>query len=356
VPPLLALDWFSVRTKWIAALAALAVALAAVFWNDLRGLVPTASDRSDWDAADLAAAPPAEAVGLGDGIDDRGGSAQLTATGAVIDLVWEADLAVTAVRFESYEDAFGTGLRFAVAADTATEGGPHCLNARITTGDGPVLLQSCVRGDRHGPPDMAAFLGKEDEDGWRADHLFLTQTANLDPAAIPMVDYYGLGFDTGDADESGLWGPNSWWPQPDLPPECGTDPGLMLRLDDLHLTDRYADPAEHTGLAETAHEQTAAFPAEDRLLLSACVPVGTGIGGDVAAVEPFTATGPVPLSRWAQFNAASAGPQPLRTAVAVDLRTCDADSTDRCSSDGTGDGPPRNSGTASDWMGELLDR
>ncbi|SDK84125.1 hypothetical protein SAMN05216298_1615 [Glycomyces sambucus] len=362
MPPLLTSARFPLRARWIVLLSAALLALAAVFWGDLRdaalGVAPASTDRTDWDAADLAAAPAAaDPAALADGIDDLAvaRTARLTAGAAVLDLVWEPGLAVTAVRVETYEDGLGSGVRLAVAADTLTEGGPHCLNARLTTGDGPALLQSCVRGDRHEPPG-AAFLGEEEADRWRPDHLFITQTANLDPAGDaprePLVDYFGLGSDTGNAYDSGLWGPNSWWPQHAPPPECATAPGLMLRLDDLHLTDRYADPDEHTRAAETVPAAAPAYPAEDRLLLPACIPVGADLLHDAVAILPFTDPGPVPFARWAQFNAASADPQPLRTAVAVDVRTCEADRIDRCSSSSAEDYPL----VAADWMAELLDR
>ncbi|MQM24007.1 hypothetical protein [Glycomyces albidus] len=359
MPPLLTADRSSLRAKWTAVLAVAAVALAAVFWDGLRdtarGLVPTASERFDWDAADLVRADPAaDPAALGDGVDDpaAAGSARLAAGGLVLDLVWEAELSPAAVRVETYEDAFGAGVRMAVAADSTTEGGPHCLNARLTTDADPILLQACSRADRHEPPRTTA------EDGWRPDHLLLTQTANLDPgqaATAPLVDYYGLGLDLGNSYDTGLWGPNSWWPQHSPLPECATAPRLMLRLDDLHLTDRYADPDAHTGAPETTAAPEPAFPVEGRLLLPACIQVGTDLRIDLVATEPFTGTAPVPLARWVEFNAASAEPQRLRTAVAVDIRTCEAATADRCSSADLGPGPDANNGVASDWMTELLD-
>ncbi|GAA1690742.1 hypothetical protein GCM10009830_43060 [Glycomyces endophyticus] len=360
MPPLLTADRFTLRERWTAVLAAAALALAGVYgtglWEAARALASASADRHDWSGADLAAAPAAADAGaLAGGIDGPTASAHLTAPGLSLDLVWETYLEVTAVRAETYEDVHGTGIRVAVAATTATEGGPHCLNARAATAAGPTLLQACVRGDRHEPPDTAVLPGDGEDGPWRPDDVFITQTANLDPAGFePLIDYFGLGFDTGNPYDSRLWGPNAWWPQHQPPPECATDPGLVQRLHDLHLTDRYADPAAHAWTFETVPTAAPAFPVEDRLVLPACLPVGTDHGTGTVAFEPFTDPGPVPLARWAEFNAAGADPQPLRTVVAFDARTCDTAAA-ACSSDTAGSGPALNTGAVSDWLPGLLD-
>ncbi|GAB4003259.1 hypothetical protein GCM10029992_44210 [Glycomyces albus] len=70
-------------------------------------------------------------------------------------------------------------------------------------------MQACSRADLPPRPDMAEFLGKEAEPGWKPDYLFVTQTANLQPAtfdAATQVDFYGFGLDVGDSNETGLWG------------------------------------------------------------------------------------------------------------------------------------------------------
>ena len=359
MPPLLpasALSAPSTARRWTA-IAAAALALTAwntdwaAAWDTARGLVPTASERHEWDGADVASAPEVDdPAALVDGIDDVAGAetARLSADGLVLDLVWEAPLAITAVQVETYADAFGTGQRLALAMDSTTAGGVNCLNASLATAEDRTTLQTCSRADMHEP------LGTETGGGWSPDHLFITQTANLDPssdAEPALIDYYGLGLDTGNAYDSGLWGPNGWSPDHDFAePVCDGDPGISLRLDDLHLTDRYDDPTGHSRGPELTRQSGPAFPAEDRLIVPACVPVGNDLR-DVVAFDPFPQAAPVPLARWVQFNASKAEAQPLRTAVAVDIRSCDA-ALARCSSADNND--PVNDGITNERMSELL--
>jgi hypothetical protein len=95
---------------------------------------------------------------------------------------------------------------------------------------------------------------------------------------------------------------------------------------------------------------------EGRLVLPACTPVDNDHVDDATALEPYADTALVPLSSWTEFNAATAEPQPLRTAVAVDVRSCDTELR-TCSSDPTVPADhyhPANSGTAGEWLDELL--
>lgn len=367
-----ALDGPSVRARWAAILAA-ALAITAwntdwmTAWDSARGLVPAQTDRFEWSAADLDTAFDAESFpGDYEGLTNpaRAGSAQLRAKGVLLDLVWDETLRLDTIRVETYKDAYGTGHRLAIAMDTTTGDDIGCLNASLRTTDANArdrtALQYCIRTDLHEPPG-------EPTDEWRPLDLFLTQTANLDPAAYSdaafdepftptLVDYFGFGFATGDAYDTGLW--KNWWsPQWYLAPECATEPGAYRRLDDLHLTDRYADPTLHGGGLEITPLGSPAYPVEDRLVLPACTPVDNDFSDGTTALEPYLDTTLTPLSSWTEFNAATAEPQPLRTAVAVDVRSCDTDPR-TCSTDtiATADDPahPSNQGTVRHWLTELL--
>ncbi|MFG3342037.1 hypothetical protein [Glycomyces sp. NPDC048151] len=363
-----ALDGPPVRARWAAILAgALAVTACgtdwAALWDTARGLVPDRTERVEWTAADFDTAFEAEPFpGDYEGIADPAGAlnAQLRAEGVLLDLVWDATLTIAAVRVETYEDAYGTGHRLAIAVDSTTGDGIGCLNASLqtasTVAEDGTLLQFCNRADLHEPPGEPA--GR-----WRPLDLFITQTANLDPAAhtdpgvddthtSTLVDYFGLGSETGDPYDSGLW-PGWQSPQSYLAPECATEPGIYLGLDDLHLTDRYGDPASRG--TELAHFGAPAYPVENRLVLPACTLVDSSFDGKTV-LEPYLDPALTPLSSWTEFNASTAEPQPLRTAVAVDVRTCDTEPR-TCSSDPTDpddSGYSANHGTADAWLTELL--
>ncbi|MEV3936154.1 hypothetical protein AB0K52_09290 [Glycomyces sp. NPDC049804] len=366
-----ALEGPPVRARWAAILAIALAATAAstdwiAAWDATRGLVPAATDRHDWDAAGLAAAPAlGDTTGLTDGIDDPAGAAtaRLEAGDVVLDLVWEAPLTLTEVRVETYTDAFGTGHRLAIGMETSTAPGTGCVNASLrapkTAAGDATALQYCIRADLHEPPG-------EPTGEWRPLHFFLTQTANLDAAAYTdppadrandptLVDYFGFGFETGNAYDTGLW-PNWRSPHWYRDPVCDTDPGIYRSLDDLHLTDRYQDPALHGTGAELTRPGSPAYPVEGRLVLPACTPVANDYFDDATALEPYADITPVPLSSWTEFNASTAEPQPLRTAVAVDVRSCDTGFR-TCSSDPTAPADPyhpANSGAVGEWLDELL--
>jgi hypothetical protein len=158
---------------------------------------------------------------------------------------------------------------------------------------------------------------------------------------------------TSDAYDSGLWpsGSASSWSHP--APTCEPEPGVYFRLDDRHLTDRYADSARHSVGAETPH--LPAYPVENRLVLPACTPLDNDHFDEATALEPHRETTLVPLASWIEFNASTTEPQPLRTAVAVDVRSCDTDIR-TCSSDPASPDPTStaNDGTAGHWLTELL--
>ncbi|WP_335988670.1 hypothetical protein [Glycomyces sp. MUSA5-2] len=350
---------YPTRARWAAILAA-ATALAAVAvdwpatWDTARGLVPAANEQYGWDAADLADSPGSP-EGLTAGFDDADAaqSARLTAADLVLELAWEPELDIESVKVETYEDAYGTGLRLGVAADTTTASGPDCLNAHATAAGRTTDLQWCVHTVQHGPVDMDGFLGKGDGDAWEADRLFVTQTANLD-AGSALVDYYGLGAATGDAYETGLW-PVGIWTGGEHPADCD-DPDLRLRIDDLHLTDRYADPAEHRQRLDEVRDAHPAFPAEGRLLSPACADIsGFGPFGSIA-VKPFRATGSVPFSGVAPYNATTRDVLPVRAAVVVDVRSCDAGIADCTADAGRETWWAANGGPGGEQMAALLDR
>ncbi|MCC3763283.1 hypothetical protein K3N28_09385 [Glycomyces sp. TRM65418] len=354
------------RARWTAVLAA---ALALTAWNTdwtalgdtARGLLPGTSEQYDWDTAELEAAPDVDnaataAEGLHDITDIE--SAMLAVDDMILLLVWDASVSIPHVRVEAYTDAYGSGLRLGIATDTTTAPGTGCVSAVLTTPEHhpSTSLQTCTRTDQHRAPDHSAVA----EDAWRPDHLFLTQTANVDPpdrARPTLIDYYGLGHDTGNAYESALWGPNI------TEPYLGaTEPGcdnaaVNLMLDDSHLDTGY--PA--VGLTREVPEPVAspawAEPTPGRLRTLACTPISQHRHGNghLITAEPFEQHAPAALTGWAQYNAATRDPQPIRTAVAVDLRSCDTD-LDHCTTD-THTDPHylKNNGTAGEWMSELLD-
>lgn len=363
--PFDALDGPPVRARWTAILAVtLAMTASATdwtaAWDTTRGLVPTTGDRFEWTAADLetafdAAAFPGDFEGIADPTGAR--TAQLRAKGMLLDLVWDPTLTVANVRVEIYDDGLGTGHRLAIAMDSTTADGIGCLNASLTVAatvsSDSTTLQVCSRADLHEPPG-------EPTGEWRPDHLFITQTANLDAAAFAdptLVDYYGFGLETGNSYDTGLWGPNSRSSQPQTTAECASQPSVYIGLDDLHLTDRYHDPAQHRSGPEPTHVGSPAYPLENRLVLPACTSVDDDDFDDITALEPYYDTTLVPLASWSEFNAANHAPQPLRTAVAFDVRSCDTD-PGPCSSDRNDnrDGYADNEGIASEWLTELLGR
>jgi hypothetical protein len=185
--------------------------------------------------------------------------------------------------------------------------------------------------------------------------LFITQTANLDAAAFDdptLVDYFGFGHDTGNSYETGLWGPNDRTPHPYFEPQCREAPGVYMRLDDLHLTDRYTESGARSG-PEATHFGSPAYPVESRLVLPACNPFGNELADNLLALEPYFDITLVPLAGWTGYNASTRTAQPIRTAVAADVRSCDTD-WHPCSSHDPADGYPANNGIASEWLGELL--
>ncbi len=359
--PFDALDGPPVRARWTAILT---VALAITAWNTdwnaalntTRGLAPAQIERHDWNTETLTAAPEIkDRTGLTEGIDDPAGAetARLEADGVVLELIWEAALELDEVRLESYRDLFGTGFRLGIAADSTTRGGPNCVNARITRDGKSTLADWCSRSDQHEPVDMASFLGKEDDGGWKPDQLYVTQTANFDPpndSTLYQIDYYGLGIETGDAFESGLW-PVGYWIQGENLQTCN-EPGKRERLDDLHLTDRYDDPEAHQRTSEYVYGALSAFPEEGRLLVPGCVRRSNTMGHDIVT-EPFLSMSPTPLAGVAPYNASTREVRPLRTAFVIDLRTCDADPV-YCSSDEPDD-HAQNTGAGAVLMNELLD-
>ncbi|GAB3233940.1 hypothetical protein GCM10027447_30690 [Glycomyces halotolerans] len=360
------------RARWTAVLTAAAIMTAWNFgWHDtLRGaLTPTSSHTYAWNTDDLTTAEAlTDQTELLPGIDDPTAAEARTlpvpAENLTLDLLWEPTLTITDIRLETYTDAYGTGHRLGIAAHTHTQTGPECLNARITTPAGETTVQTCTRSDQHPPVDMAEFLGKEESDDWSPDHLFVTQTANLDPADYSdttQIDYYGLGLNLGDANESGLWGPNWTEPMTNLQHCDGRPHNFILAIDDLHLTDQYPDPAQHR---RTAPERIAgspqhfAYPAEEQLLTPACIPVNHRGGMNPQsfhqlATEPFQKPTSTPLSGWVRYNAATRDPQPLRTALVIDVRSCDT-TPGHCTGDRAIDPHSYNTGPGREWMRHLL--
>lgn len=363
MPRLLPVDALehSTRARWTAILAtALAITVAAN-WTDLRdtarGLAPRTSDRHDWPTADLEAAPEVDDLtGLTDGIEDpaRAASAHLATADLTLDLVWETPLTITEVRVETYEDAFGTGHLLALAADATTAaGGPDCLNARLTTPEGATAVHTCTRADRH--PTRHQEPGK-----WYPDKLFITQTADLDPAdrtPATQVDYYGLGLSIGDPDQTGVWGPNWWSPMMGHQYHDCDDTDLYADLDDLHLRPEYAEPTAHQGDPGTLTRGPArAAPRPGSLITPACIPVNEGPAGhtgQIYATEPFQKATPTALTGWTRYNAARTEPAPLRTALVVDVRSCDT-GPDRCTDGSDLTDLTTSSGHGGTWMSELL--
>lgn len=345
MPPLLPTNATQTPTqahRWTAVLAAAAFLTASVIdWNDTwdtaRGLAPAHTDSYEWTAADL----------------EGGQTAALPAGDLELRLSWDDSLTITAVRLDSYTDALGTGHRLGIAADTTTAPGTGCLTAQLDSrGE---AAQWCARTDQHEPVNMAEFLGKEDDGGWSPDRLYITQTANLDQPIVPpetfQVDYYGFGFDTGDPDQTGIWNP--FTSPPPIDHQHCPDPDLKYVLDDLHLTDRYSDPAEHQphiGLTRSG----GAYPEEDRLITPACVQTEASIATDSIASEPFqTEQTSIPLAAVTQAKATQRDPQPIHLAFVIDIRTCDA-APRHCTTD-TEIGPNTlNHGIGNDWMTELL--
>lgn len=370
MPRLLLLDTLDgppVRARWTAILAVAAVITASVAdwaaaWDATRGFVPTTSDRFEWTAADLettfdAAAFPGDFEGIADPAAAR--TAQLRAKGMLLDLVWDPTLTVVNIRVEVYEDGLGTGHRLAIAMDSTTADGLGCLNASLSpaaavTSD-RTTLQVCSRADRH--PAL-----HQEPDKWYPDHLFITQTANLDPADLPsatLVDYYGLGLDIGDPEATGIWGPNWWSPMMgDLYRDCD-DTDRYADLDDMHLRPEYGSPTAHEGSPGTfTHGPARAEPQPGSLIAPACIPIDeapVNQTGHRIATEPFQKATPTALAGWTRYNAAKTEPAPLRTALILDIRSCDSEPA-QCTGDDAIAHQTANSGTGGEWMTELLDR
>lgn len=344
---------------------ALACALTAwhPIWGDaydlLRGtVVPPTGEVFTWDGSDLEAAPAADTTGLLDGTDDPAGAQARTlavpAKGITLDLVWEAPLTISEVRLETYTDAFGTGRRLGIAADTTTAAGINCLNARLTRNGATTAVQWCSRSDQHPPRGTVEGKIPPSGDQWAPDRLFITQTANLTPPGYEttLVDYFGFGDYTGNAFNTGLW-PTGTGPQTGAEPYCD-DLHLRVRLDDLHISDRYDDPEEHHSFHyETLATATPAYPVEDRLISQACVPVDQNFFNNAIVLGPFETHRATPLAGWTHYNASTHEPRPVRTALVLDLRSCNADFTD-CASTDTTDRNPHHDGPGAAWMSDLL--
>lgn len=360
-----ALDGPPVRARWTAILAA-ALALTAWHtdwagaWDAARGLAPAQTERHDWNAADLddafdADPFPGDFAGLADPAAAR--TAQLRAEGVLLDLVWDSTLSITNVRVELYDDAFGAGHRLAVAMDSTTADGVGCLNASLTpaaaVSAGRTTLQACSRADRLEQPG-------EPTDRWRPDHLFVTQTANLDPADdTALVDYLGLGLHLGDSDETGMWGPNWWSPMMGGQYHDCDDPTRYALLEDLHLRPEYAIHTEHRGAPTTVvAEPVRVAPEPGGLYVPACVPVNEHWSveprtGQAYATDPYLRPEPSAFAAWTRYNAARAEPGPLHTVVAFDVRSCDT-AIAQCTGDDIAPQNRGNGGRAAEWMSELL--
>jgi hypothetical protein len=241
--------------------------------------------------------------------------------------------------------------------DSTTAGGIGCLNASLTlaaaVSAGPTTFQACSRADRLEQPGIA--------DQWRPDHLFITQTAALDPAdGTALVDYFGVGLHLGDSDETGVWGPNWWSPMMGGQYHDCDDPTLYAALEDLHLRPEYAIPTEHRGDPGTVvRGSVRVAPEPGALFVPACVPVNEDWSGDprtaqAYATDPYLQPAPSAFAAWTRYNAAESGTAPLRTIVAFDVRSCDTD-TARCTGDDIEPPSRGNGGRTSEWMQELLD-
>ncbi len=367
-----ALDAPSTKARW-AALAALSLCALAAWppawagiYDTARGLIPSTGQSYTWDAPEVAAAPPAAdtadlLAGLAEPEDAHTRTLTVPNEDLAMDLAWEAPLAVGEVRLETYTDAYGTGLRLGIATDTTTAEDTGCVSAHLHAPAGTTTLQTCTRTDRHEPVDMAAFLGKEADEGWTPDKLFITQTANLDPLdhdTTTQIDYYGFGVDLGDSYDSGLWGPHWTWPMMGENYQHCDDLDLLVQIEDLHLTARHGDPAEQRRAQPTVHDSRPAFPSENRLLTPACVPVVDQGGMNPQtfqrfAAEPFQKDTATPLAGWSRYNAATTAAQPMRTAVVVDVRSCDT-TADHCTADREIDERSFNNGPGGDWLDALL--
>jgi hypothetical protein len=359
--PFDALDGPPVRARWTAILAA-ALAITAwntdwiAAWDTTRGLVPAQTERSEWTTADFDTAFDADTFpGDYDGITNpaRAHNAQLLTKGVRLDLVWDATLTIATIRVETYTDAFGTGHRLAIALDSTTGDDIGCLNAQLSTFDGTTAIQACSRTDRH--PTLHQEAGK-----WYPDKLFVTQTANLDPAdGTALVDYLGLGLQLGDSNETGMWGPNWWSPMMGGQYHDCDDPNLYAVLEDLHLRPEYAIPTEHKGAPDSiVGGPVQVAPAPDSLFVPACVPLSDSWSGDPRtgqsyATEPFVQPLPSALAAWTRYNATKTEPGPLRSIVAFDIRSCDTEPA-RCSGDDEIAPQTHNGNPVADWMGELL--
>jgi hypothetical protein len=356
-----ALDGPPVRARWTAILTA-ALAITAwntdwtAAWDTTRGLMPVQTDRHEWTAATLADAPRLDdTTGLTEGIDDPASaeSAWLEADDLILELAWEQPLSLERIRVETYADTYGTGHRLAIAADSTTADGTNCLNARLTTLDGTTTLQTCSRTDRH-PPLY------EEEGTWLPDKLFVTQTANLQPAArTDLVDYLGLGLHLGVSEATGMWGPNWWTPMMGGQYHGCDDPNLYALLDDLHLRPEYAIHTEHKGDPDTVvRGPVRVSPDPGALYVPACVPVKDDWTADprtgmVYATDPYVQPQPSALAAWTRYNAAKDEPGPLRTIAAVDLRSCDTE-TAHCTGDTQTEPQMGNAGPVADWIEEFL--
>ncbi|GAB4003257.1 hypothetical protein GCM10029992_44200 [Glycomyces albus] len=138
-----------------------------------------------------------------------------------------------------------------------------------------------------------------------------------------------------------------------------TDPRQRLQIDDLHLTDRYGDPAQHQGnTLNDTRDSAPAYPAEGRLYTPACIPVIDRWGGNPQtdhsfAADPYQNTGAMPLAGWVRYNAATETPQPMRTTLVIDVRSCDTTAA-HCTTDREIGDLSGNSGIGATWMTELL--
>lgn len=334
----------STKTRW-AALAALA-ALAAPFATGLAIDAAPASLTQQttafaWDAealasgaeparTDLAALLTGTETPLGAQVTGNVGDDAFTLTAA-----WEPGATVTEIRLDHYRDHHGEGLRIGIAAHTATATGEHCLAlavAGLDTALGDTLLRTCVRTDAQTQNETYPGRGDPDPAAWEPGHLFITQTAELAPATTGehLVDYFGLGTDPGDPDQTGLWGPHWWQP--------------MDHRTEAHGWRRSCGDPEPAATIPAPPVEGMEGPG---LPIPACVPIHRGIGTASSplhsfATAPFTTYGPTPLSAWTRYNDTAAQPTGLTVAAAADLRTCDT-AIDRC-----------HTGVGGDWIESLL--
>ncbi|MCD0445133.1 hypothetical protein LO763_16065 [Glycomyces sp. A-F 0318] len=334
--------------RWavIAAAAALALVPAARLAADV---TPVAffqeADRFDWDADQIQAAIGAPASHLTDrlpdGTDARGAAltAHVDGEPLVVAAAWDRDLTVTAIRVETYTDRHGAGLRLGVTAWADTAEKTRCLAAAVI-GDpvrdsGDTIVSLCLRADNQPQADTYPGRGDTGDTDWEPTHLYLSQTAELIPATTDamLFDYIGIGADTGDPYESGLW--RTWWSPMDYGEpygrwrwSCGADTPIV---------DLTADPDYGSGLAPPVADAPA-----PPLPVSACAPIADAPGR--FSTGPFIAAEAAALSGWTRYNDATLGrPQPLQLAFVADLRTCDT-APGRCHTD-----------TGPEWMRELSD-